>query len=104
MARRFLALAILVAAPCLLPTLADAQPRRPTPAQMREAARVYQQGLALMEGGDPQGALPLFEQAYNLAAPPNALFNIGACYEATRQFEPALEYYERYLVDAPAAE
>lgn len=104
MARRFLALWILVAAPCLLPTIVDAQPRRPTPAQMREAARVYQQGLTLMEGGDPQGALPLFQQAYDLAAPPNALFNMGACYESTRNFERALEYYGRYLVEAPAAE
>lgn len=71
---------------------------------MREAARVYQQGLSLMEGGDPQGALPLFQQAYDLAAPPNALFNMGACYESTRNFERALEYYERYLVEAPNAE
>jgi tetratricopeptide repeat protein/PEGA domain-containing protein len=80
------------------------QPHRPTPQQTRDAARVYQQGLQLMEGGNPEAALPLFQQAYDLASPPNALFNIGACYEALRNFERALEYYERYLVEAPNAE
>ena len=104
MVRRLLVLSVFAALTAALPAVTHAQPRRPTPAQMREAARVYQEGLALMEGGNPEGALPKFQQAYDLAAPPNALFNMGACHEAIRNFDRALEYYGRYLVEAPAAE
>ncbi len=89
---------------CAAPLVSYAQPRRPTQQQVREAARVYQEGLTLMEGGNPEAALPKFRQAYDLASPPNALFNIGACYEALRSFEQALEFYERYLVEASSAD
>lgn len=104
MVRRLLLLSFLVALSGALPAVATAQPRRPTPAQMREAARIYQEGLSLMESGSPEQALPKFQQAYDLAAPPNALFNMGACYEAMRNHERALEFYERYLVEAPNAD
>lgn len=104
MERRFLFLSFLVAVWGVSPSFATAQPHRPTPAQMREAAQIYQTGLTQMENGNPEAALPMFERAYALAAPPNALFNIGACYEAMRNHERALEYYERYLVEAPNAE
>jgi len=101
---RRLAVPLVLIALAVAPTVAPAQPRRPTPAQVREAAIIYQEGLALMEGGNPEAALPKFQQAYDIAAPPNALFNIGACQEALRNFEQALEFYERYLVEAPNAE
>jgi len=104
MVRRFLFLTLLCGLGAALPDSATAQPRRPTPAQMRDAARIYQEGLNLMENGNPEAALPKFQQAYDLAAPPNALFNMGACYEAMRNHERALEYYERYLVEAPNAD
>lgn len=104
MGRRFLFVIFLVGLGATIPGLATAQQRRPTPAQMRDAARIYQEGLTLMESGSPEAALPKFQQAYDLAAPPNALFNMGACYEAMRNHERALEYYERYLVEAPNAD
>jgi hypothetical protein len=104
MVRRFLLVTFLVGLGAATPGIATAQPRRPTPAQMRDAARIYQEGLALMESGSPEAALPKFQQAYDLAAPPNALFNMGACHEAMRNHERALEYYERYLVEAPNAD
>jgi hypothetical protein len=62
-----------------------------------DPAALNEQGLALYRSGDYRHALEKFIEAHALDADPNALFNIGRCYEQLGQRDAALEKYELFL-------
>lgn len=66
-----------------------------------DALRHFEQGEALLERGNYEGALAEYESAYGLMeGHPRRyflLFNIGQAYERTFRYDRALEYYRRYL-------
>ena len=68
-----------------------------------KAKELYQQAVDLAKDGRYTEAVPLFEEAYSLGAPPVALYNIGRCYESLGKFGLAVDYYQRYVA-APGVE
>ena len=77
---------------------------RPAVAQdqtLEQAKNHFDEGQNLYLQGKYKEAVKEFEAAYELKKYPAFLFNIAVCYEKNRNFEKALEHYERYLRDDP---
>jgi tetratricopeptide (TPR) repeat protein len=53
--------------------------------------------------GEFKEARESFQAAYDARPFAQFLFNIGACHEKLREYDKAVEYYERYLKDEPNA-
>ncbi|NMC69832.1 MAG: tetratricopeptide repeat protein [Myxococcales bacterium] len=63
-----------------------------------ESIETYQAGLEAFNAGNIQQAIELFRESYVVHhGHPNALYNIGQCYERLGDFEQAINYYEQYL-------
>ena len=56
------------------------------------------QATAAYEAGDYAKAAQLFQQAYELRAVSNILYNIGRIHEEAGNIDGAIEYYDRFVV------
>jgi tetratricopeptide (TPR) repeat protein len=98
------ALAVTLAAPS-----AVAQSAQPAPGltdeQRAEARAALSRGNDLFTRGNFEAALTEFQRVYELlASRPNryvALLNIARCYERLFRYDQAVEYYQRFLSEAP---
>lgn len=71
---------------------------------LQKAQKHFRQGQAYFKVGTFDKAIEEYEAAYALAPKPGVLFNIGLCHENAGEDEKAVEFYERYLRDAPNAD
>jgi len=79
----------------LVPSVSTAQPR---PEFSREAIEAYQQGVEAYDRGDLETAIRLFRESFEEHhGHPNALYNVGECYERLGDVEQAVAYFERYV-------
>jgi tetratricopeptide (TPR) repeat protein len=67
------------------------------------AKEAYQHGLQLYEADKYGEAAQAFLDAYAQKPNPMILFNVAQAYRKGGQFKLALEYYRRFLADAPPA-
>jgi hypothetical protein len=64
----------------------------------QESIETYQAGLEAFNAGNLEQAIELFRESYEVHhGHPNALYNIGQCYERLGDLEQAINYYEQYL-------
>ncbi len=92
-----LSLAATLAGP--MPSLAFAD--KPTAAVTASAKAHFKQGRAHQQAGSFDAAIGEYLEAYGLAPRPELLFNIAQCHRLAGHAEPAIEFYRRYLADAP---
>ncbi len=81
-----------------------ASPEDPQAAQ--RARERFQAGMEHFEAHRYRDAIHEFELAASLVPSADIWFNIARAWEELREFEPAIEYYQRYLrdrVDPPIA-
>jgi hypothetical protein len=63
-----------------------------------EAIATYQAAVTEYNAGNLERAIELFRESFEVHhGHPNALYNIGECYERLGNFEQAVAYYEQYL-------
>ncbi|MEZ4366393.1 MAG: hypothetical protein R2939_08910 [Kofleriaceae bacterium] len=95
--------ATLVAASLFVVGVADthAQPA-PTPAELEQAKTLYAEGKALYDAKQLTEAVAKFRDSYRLSKNPLLLFNIAITLEENGQKETALNFYRKFLADAPA--
>ena len=62
-----------------------------------EANALVEQAVERFQAKDYDGAVALFQQAYELSPEPNYLFNIGRVYEEKGDIEGAISYYEQFV-------
>lgn len=62
-----------------------------------EAEQLSEQAIAEFSTKNYDGAVELFEQAYEIDPQPNYLFNIGRVYEEAGKLEQAVEYYSQFV-------
>lgn len=70
---------------------------------LEQAQNHFRQGEAYFKVGTYDKAVEEYEAAYALAPKPGVLFNIGLCHEKSGDDKKAVEYYEKFLRDAPDA-
>jgi hypothetical protein len=95
-ARVFLG-AMILAAALFWPEAANAQSSAPSPAALEEARNRFDQGTQLFNEGNPAGALPEFQRAYELTGNHVVLFNIGLVYAAMNRPVEAVEALDQVL-------
>lgn len=69
----------------------------------RQVEELSAQGAARFRAENYRAALVFFEEAYALQPVPNLLYNIARAYEELEEWDPAIEYFERFLT-APDAD
>jgi hypothetical protein len=79
------------------PWAADAQPSAPSPVALEEARNRFDQGMQLFNEGNPAGALPEFQRAWELTGNQVVLFNIGLVYAATNRPVEAVDALDKVL-------
>jgi hypothetical protein len=67
---------------------------------IERAADHYDRGLVLYEQGDYQGAVREFVVAYCDKPHPRMFLNIGQAYERMLDFEKAVAYFERFILES----
>ncbi len=86
-------------------TATTSPPTTPDDPRLTEARERQRRGRALLDGRDFNGALAEFERVYQLLdGHPRrymALSNIGRAYQSLAQYDRAIDYYQRYLREAP---
>ncbi len=75
----------------------------PTPAQVRKAKQLFQQGRVEYQAGQFQKAIDDFLAADKLKPSPALMYNVAQAYEKLGDPNHAVEYYQDYLVRAPQA-
>ena len=76
----------------------EADTKTPEERAASEKARTYfREAAALHKTGDYRGAIALLTKAYGSKPAPVLLYNIADCYWKLFEFQPALDYYQRYL-------
>ena len=91
-----LAVAIMLA--CAATAAAD-----PSSKQRADATAAYQEGQRRYLDEDYAGAAVQFETAYRLDPDPAYEFNIAQAYRLAKDCTKALDWYRKFLVDAPKA-
>jgi tetratricopeptide (TPR) repeat protein len=71
---------------------------------IERAADHYDRGLVLYEQGDYQGAVREFVVAYCDKPHPKMFLNIGQAYERMLDFEKAVAYFERFILESDDSE
>ncbi len=66
----------------------------------KRAEALYDRATQLAGNLEYDEAIALYEEGYRLAPEANFLFQLAMCYERRFRFTQALQYYERYLVEA----
>ncbi len=74
----------------------------PARADEADASAHYEAGERFYDQGDYDRAIAEYEAAYKLKPHPNVLYNIGQAYERRLDYEKSVEYFERFLREAPA--
>jgi outer membrane protein OmpA-like peptidoglycan-associated protein len=73
----------------------------PASSTLEQARRLYEEGDKAYNLADFDRAIDAFKRAYALAPKPEFLFNIGQAYRRKGDRTSAIEYYERFLGEAP---
>ncbi len=87
---------MLAFSPVVLPQNAWAQ----SPDEKKQVEELSQKGVKAYKDGKFEKAIEYFEQAHAIQAVPNLLYNIARCYEKIGDDDKALEYYDKFIVDA----
>jgi hypothetical protein len=90
-----------VAALVLVLTSSPALAADPTPAQIEEAKSRFGKGKELYEKGDKKGAVEEFKAAYRLSKNAVLLYNVGLVYDELGDKRLAVQFYQKFIVDAP---
>ncbi|MBW2463237.1 MAG: PEGA domain-containing protein [Deltaproteobacteria bacterium] len=69
------------------------------PRAAREAGERFAAGIEHFEARQYREAIHEFEIAVSLVPSADIWFNVARCYELLREFEPAIQFYRRYLRD-----
>lgn len=69
---------------------------------MQKARHHFMQAAAFAEAGNCEGAIVEFEASYRMVPRASSLYNIAQCHEQLTRYDLAIQYYERYLQEAPA--
>lgn len=93
----FVALLVLAAAVHTTAPSAEAQRRRPTPAQLERARTLYVQGTQHYRAGRLNEALESFLQAWRLVPNPDLAYNVARTYERMSDTQHSIEFYGYYL-------
>jgi hypothetical protein len=80
--------------------LSTASAKPPTTAQARALAE-FANGEALFADAAYDAAATRFKAAHDHHADPVYLFNIATCYDRLQRWALAVQYYDRFLADAP---
>ena len=75
----------------------------PTPAERREARKVYERAVREFNLGEYAAAADSFGAAYKIVGDPAVLFNIAQCYRLADNAEKAVFYLQAFLRDMPKA-
>ena len=75
----------------------------PTPEQVREAERLFDEGRKLFDGGRVAEACPYFEKSQELDPGRGTLINLAACYEAVGRLLVAMKVYREVETQSVAA-
>jgi tetratricopeptide (TPR) repeat protein len=86
------------AAPGTTAAAGAAQPA-PSPAKRKAAKAYVDAGLAAQEQRDFDGAILLYQKAYDLVPHPALLFNMGQAHRLAGRRDDALAMYRRYLAE-----
>jgi outer membrane protein OmpA-like peptidoglycan-associated protein len=73
----------------------------PASSALEQARRLYEEGDKAYNLADFDRAIDAFKRAYALAPKPELLFNLGQAYRQKGDRTAAIEYYERFLGEAP---
>ncbi len=73
------------------------------PASKAAALRAYKNGTTAFQEAHYDDAIAQYQAGYEAVPQPVFLFNIGQAYRLSNRPEQALEYYQRYLSEDPAA-
>ena len=93
---------LMVLTTLLLSVPAFAQEVEGASASLDEAARIiFEEGNRAFEAGDFATALARFENAHELSGRAQLLYNIAVSHDRLEHKEEAIEYYERYVEEAP---
>ncbi len=87
---------------CPAPTgaLADESDAEREERKLQVAVAAYDLGLGLYEEGDYEGSVDAFVESYCNKEHSSSLFNIGQSYERMLQFERAVKYFQRFVLEA----
>lgn len=69
----------------------------PADARKSEADSLSEQAIVKFQAKDYEGAVALFEQAYEIDPQPNFLFNIGRVYEEAGTLDKAVDFYAKFV-------
>jgi len=98
-----LVLACCVAATSLR-TFAQEPPAGPTPTQIEEAKRYFEQGEALRQAGQFQAALEAYLKSRALVPRATNTLNVAVCLYSLKRYDEAYEYFEDALTKYPEAQ
>jgi tetratricopeptide (TPR) repeat protein len=96
--------AALASASVLTPAHADdpAATAAPTPEQLAQAKKAFEEGNALFKAGKLDEAVVKLKESYRLSKNAFLLYNIGQTYDLLSQKDLVLFYYRKFLASAPA--
>jgi len=93
---------LLASAP--LPWARAGAPAAPSPADVKRAEELYDNGRQLYAEGSYRAAAIAFEQAYALSGNLDMLYNAALAYDRADAFDEAISTLDRYRALAPASE
>lgn len=98
MSRSALFLAVALA---LAPARAAFADDKPTPEQIEQAKKAFQDGKALHDQGKLKEAAEKFRESYKLSKNPVLLYNVGFTLDELKDKQHALVFYRKFLNEAP---
>jgi tetratricopeptide (TPR) repeat protein len=103
----FSTLSLVLVAPIWAPGTscsAQAQAQAGSSGKDKAARELFNAGRAAYDEGLYEDALASFRRAYELSKRPALLFNIGQAADRARRDREALDAFEQYLLEVPAAD
>jgi tetratricopeptide (TPR) repeat protein len=95
--------AVAAATPALAqPSDSPTLPGAPTPEDLANAKKAFEEGNALFKAGKLDEAVVKLKESYRLSRNAYLLYNIGHTYDQLGQKELVLFYYRKFLSSAPA--
>lgn len=88
---------------CLFPLGRTWAAEPPTAAAKAAAKKAYEQGTAHYKKAEWDLAIEQFELCYQNLPQPVFLFNIAQAHNKAGRPQPAIDFYKKYLVEAPTA-
>lgn len=92
---------LAILAVCVTASMATADP--PASDAQARATALFERGGKAFRDKQFDAAAALFKEAYDASPDPAFLYNIGLCYERRGRWRLAVDYYERFLAEAPDA-